>query len=78
MRRVERLPSGLFSVLLDVLAEQRGDFLAKVSDSISQHIREILHGKDLRLRYTFESIDKQSLKQQPMDSPELIRFCELE
>jgi hypothetical protein len=65
-------------MLLDVLAEQRGGFVAKVSDSISQHIGEVLHGKDLRLRYTFEIIDKQFLKQQPMDSPGLIRFCELE
>jgi hypothetical protein len=76
--RVERLPNNIFSVFLEVLFEQRGSFLVEVSQLVSQHIQNILYRKDLRLKYAFETVDKMVLKQEPLDSPEFIRFCELE
>ena len=45
---------------------------------ISEHIRDILHGKEVGMKYTFENMDKMSLKQEPLDSPEFVRFCEIE
>lgn len=39
-----------------------GDFLVNVSHSISGHMRDILHGKEVGMRYTFENMDKMSLK----------------
>jgi hypothetical protein len=50
----------------------------KVSHLISEHIRNILHGKEVDMKYTFENVDKMSLKQEPLDSPEFVRFCEIE
>ena len=76
--RVKRLPNSIFSVFLEVLFEQRGSFLVEVSQSVSQHIQNILYRKDVRLKYAFKTIDKMVLKQEPLDSPEFIRFCELE
>jgi hypothetical protein len=76
--RVERLPNNIFSVFLEVLFEQRGSFLVEVSQLVSQHIQNILYRKDLRLKYAFETVDKMVLKQEPLDSPEFIHFCELE
>ena len=76
--RVERLPNNIFSVFLEVLFEQRGSFLVEVCQSVSRHIQNILYRKDLRLKYAFETVDRMVLKQEPLDSPEFIRFCELE
>jgi hypothetical protein len=76
--RVERLPNNIFSAFLEVLFEQRGSFLVEVSQSVSRYIQNILYRKDLRLKYAFETMDKMVLKQEPLDSPEFIRFCELE
>ena len=61
----------MFTLFLEVLHEQRCGFLIKVSHSISEHIRDILHGKEVDMKYTFENMDKMSLKQEPQDSPEL-------
>ncbi|MCJ1475014.1 hypothetical protein MMC13_003674 [Lambiella insularis] len=76
--RVERLPSSIFSVFLEVLFEKRGSFLVKVSQSVSRHIQNIVYRKDLTSKYAFETVDKMLLKQEPMDSQQLIRFCALE
>ena len=76
--RIERIPNPLLTMFLDILYEQRGDFLVKVSHSISEHIRDILHGKEVGMKYTFENMDKMALKQEPLDSPEFVRFCEIE
>ena len=65
-------------MFLQVLHEQRGDFLVKVSQSISEHIRDILYGKEIELKYIFKKVDKMALKQEPLDSPEFVRFCEIE
>jgi len=75
---VEKLSVSLFTVFLDVLSELRGDFLCRVSELVSQHIHDILYRKDLSWRYVFEKMDGNSLKKEPLDSPEFIQFCELE
>ena len=60
-----------------MLIEQRGGFLFKVGQSVSHHIQNILHRKDLRLKYAFETVDKMLLKQEPLDSPEFLRLAGL-
>ena len=65
-------------MFLDVLYEQRGDFLVKVSHSISEHIRDILHGKEVGMKYIFENMDKITLKQEPLDLSKFIQFYEIE
>jgi len=45
---------------------------------ISQHILDILYRFDLSWKYTFEKIDEKSLKQEPLDSPGFVGFCELD
>ena len=76
--RIERIPLRLFTIFLDVLRERRGSFLTRVSQLISEHIREILQGDKTGVRYTFETIGRESLRQEHLDSPEFIRFCESE
>ena len=76
--RIERIPFRLFTIFLDVLYERRGNFLIRVSQLISEHVREILQGEKTGVRYTFETIDRECLRQEPLDSPQSIRFCELE
>jgi hypothetical protein len=75
---VEKLPVSPFTLLHDVLSELRGEFLCRVSELVSQHIHDILYRKDLSWRYMFEKMDGNSLKKEPLDSPEFIQFCELE
>ena len=65
-------------MFLQVLHEQRGDFLVMVSQSISEHTRDILYGKEMELKYTFGKVDKMAPKQEPLDSSEFVRFCEIE
>lgn len=65
-------------MFLDVLSELRGDFLQKVSELVSQHIRDILYRRDLSWKYVFEKMDEDSLKEEPLDSPRFIQFCKLE
>jgi hypothetical protein len=76
--RIERIPNKLFTTFLDILYEQHGDFLVRVSQLISEHIRDILQGKQIGVRYAFEATDRDSLRLEPFDSPKFIRFCELE
>lgn len=76
--RVERLSTPQFSLFLEILIEFRGDFLRKVSGLVSQHICEILYRKDLNRRYVFETLDGDDLKQEHLDSENLMKFCELE
>ena len=45
---------------------------------VSQHIHDILYRSDLSWKYAFEEMDERSLKQEPLDSPGFVRFCELE
>ena len=75
---MEKLPVSLFTVFLDVFSEVRGEFLCRVSELVSQNIHDILYGKDLSWRSVFEKMDGNSLKKEPLDSPEFIQFCELE
>ena len=77
MTRVERLPRDLFWLFLDVLTEFRGEFLRAVSKLVSQHIFEILSRADLSRRYIFENEGNYS-KQEPLDSNNFIKFCELD
>ena len=72
------MPVPLFTVYLDALSELRGDFLQKISESVSQHIPDILYRRDLSWKYVFEKMDEGSLKREPLDSPSFIQFCELE
>jgi hypothetical protein len=76
--RVEKLSTALFTVFLTVLDEFRGDLLHKVSELVSRHIHDILYRKDLSWKYGFEKIDGDTLKKEPLDSPESIQFCEIE
>ena len=75
---MERIPVPLFSLFLDVLEEFRGDFLCMVSDLVSQNICDILYRKDLSQKYKFESLDRECLKREPLDSGNLIKYCELD
>jgi hypothetical protein len=65
-------------VFLTVLNEFRGDFLYKISESVSRHIYDILYREDLSWKYGFEKIDEDTLKKKPLDSLGFIQFCELE
>lgn len=76
--RIEKIPVPLFNTFLDILSELRRDFLRKVSGLVSAHIQDILYRRDLQWKYVFEKIDGDSLKQEPLDSPGFIQFCELE
>ena len=76
--RVERLSIPLFTLLLDVLTEFCGDFLHTVSGLVSQHICEILYRKDPNRKYVFETLDGHHLKQEHLDSNNLIKYCELD
>lgn len=76
--RVEKLSIPLFTSFLDVVEELRGEFLRKVSDAVSSHIRDILYRKDLSWKYVFEGMDEEALKREKLDSPGFIRFCDLE
>ena len=76
--KIEKRPVFLFNVFLDLLSELRGDFLRKISGLVSVHIQDILYRRDLQWRYVFEKLDGNSLKQEPLDSPGFIQFCELE
>jgi hypothetical protein len=67
-----------FLIFLDVLSDLRGDFIRQVSSMVSQHIHDILYRSDLSWKYAFEEMDERSLKQEPLDSPGFVRFCELE
>ena len=58
--------------------QRRGSFPMRVSQLISEHIHEILQGDKTGVRYTFETIGRESLRQEHLDSPEFIRFCESE
>ena len=50
----------------------------RVSQLISEHIREILQGDKASVRYTFKTIGRESLRQEHLGSTEFIRFCESE
>jgi len=63
---------------LDVLEDLRGDFLRNVSSLVSSHIHDILWRPDVAQKYIFERIDGETLKKEQLDSPGLVRFCELE
>jgi hypothetical protein len=76
--RVEKLPTPIFTLFMDVLYEFRGDFLHKVSELVSRHIHDILYRKDLSWKYGFEKIDGDALKKEPLDSPGFVQFCESE
>ena len=66
--RIEKLPTPFFTVFLTVLNKLRGDFFHKVSELVSQHIRDILYRQDLSRIYGFEKIDGGTLKKEPLDS----------
>jgi hypothetical protein len=72
---VERLSAAHFTLFLDVVQELRGDFLRKVGDSLSSHIRDILYSKDLSHTHVFEKMDRNHLERVPQDSPSFIEFC---
>jgi len=76
--RVERIPASLFPAFLHVLKELRGEFLRKVSNAVSSHIRDILYKKDLSWKYVFERMDVEVLRRERLDSPGFIQFCELD
>lgn len=65
----------LFSVFLDVLHEYRGVFLQEVGHMVSQNVQEVLYGKNLSLKYSFENADTISLLLEPMDSRRLVCLC---
>jgi len=67
-----------FLAFLDVLENLRGGFLRQVSRLVSSHIHDILWRPDVAQRYIFERMDGETLKKEQLDSPGLIRFCELE
>jgi len=75
--RVERLSKPQFSLFLKILIEFHEDFLQKVSGLMSQHICKILYQKDLNQRYVFETLNENDLKQEHLDSENLMKFCEL-
>jgi hypothetical protein len=75
---VEKLPTPLFNVFIEILEELRGDFLRKVGDAVSDRIQDILQRRDLRRRYVFESIDDHALRKAHFDSADILRACELE
>jgi hypothetical protein len=66
------------TILLDVLEEIHGDFLRQVGEVVSQRIHDILYRRDLTWKYVFEKIDGDSLKEEPLDFPSFVQFCELE
>jgi len=72
------MPASLFPAFLHVLEELRGEFLRKVSNAMSSHIRDILYRKNLSWKYVFERMDVEALRRERLDSPWFIRFCELD
>ena len=66
------------SLLLEVLNEQRGDFLQKVSALVSVYISDILCRKDLSRKFLFENTEAITLKEEPHDLSRFINLCGLE
>jgi len=75
--RLERLPEQVFKNFLELLNEQRGDFLRVLTTTISESILTLLWQRDdTGHRYKFEGIERQNLAQMELDNVDLIAACQ--
>ncbi|KAF2240208.1 hypothetical protein BU26DRAFT_573023 [Trematosphaeria pertusa] len=75
--RIEKLSTELFKTFLDVLDEQRGNFIREVATSLLK-IRDILLREDLSRQFEFERVDGESIKKEQLNSSNLIQLCALQ
>lgn len=75
---IERIPTPIFRVFLNILDDLRGDFIRRISKAVSQHIADILYGQDLKWKYMFETTEDEALRSCALDAPVLVDLCAAE
>jgi hypothetical protein len=73
--RIERVKEGDFLAFLDILQQERGEFVRKMSAAVDDVYANVLLNSEPTQHYEFEQVDQRVFCNTLFDDKGLLRYC---
>ncbi|KAL3444262.1 hypothetical protein BJX65DRAFT_311040 [Aspergillus insuetus] len=74
--QIEKLPSDTVQIFLGYLQEHRGEFLQRISQTLSPALFDVLARRDTTTAFPFEQVDEDAFGDGLYDTHDIIELCE--